>query len=98
VWDRACLVAVAPQRRRELVDVVRRVLAPGGRILLNVFDYDQGEMNGPPFAVPEAEVRQLFAGCTLTLLECRDGRSIFDSNPDRNFSRFDILTWLIELP
>ena len=98
VWDRASLVAVAPHRRQELVDVVRRVLAPGGRILLNVFDYESEKMSGPPFSVPEAEVRRLFAGCTITLLERRDGRSNFDGNPDRNPSRFDIDTWLVELP
>ena len=98
VWDRASLVAISPDRREEFVEVVRRVVAPGGRVLLNVFDYDQDEMSGPPFSVPEREVRRLFAGCTLTLLHRKDGSAMFKDNPDRNVTRFDIDTWLIELP
>lgn len=98
VWDRASLVAVAPERRAELVDVIRRVVAPGGRVLLNVFDYEQGEMSGPPFAVSEAEVRRLYAGCGLALLRRADGRALFSRSPDDKLSRLDIDTWLVELP
>ncbi len=56
VWDRAALVAIDPERRDDYVDVTRRLLRPGGAMLLNVFDYDQDKMSGPPWSVPEREV------------------------------------------
>ena len=98
VWDRASLVAISPDRREEFVDVLRRVMSPGGRILLNVLNSDKGERSGPPFSVSEAEVRQLFVGCRLQLLERKDISAMFAADPGRNGARFDIDTWLIELP
>ncbi len=98
VWDRASLVALPPNRRREYVDVLRRVVMPGGRILLNVFEYDSAIMDGPPFSVSEAEVRQLYSDCGLQMLERTDGSAMFADDPKRKGARFDIVTWLIELP
>ena len=98
IWDRAAMVALPPSRRRAYVEqVIRRVAAPGAVILLNVFEYDPAEMSGPPFAVPPADVHSLFSDCRVELLESTDGTERV-SRPDRPVSRFDILTWLIELP
>ena len=66
-------------------------------ILLSVFEYDSTEMAGPPFAVPASDVQSLFSDCRVELLESTDGVERV-SRPDRPVSRFDILTWLIELP
>ncbi|KAK3282104.1 hypothetical protein CYMTET_10141 [Cymbomonas tetramitiformis] len=64
IWDRAALVAVDPALREAYVDSMDRVLRPGGQILLVTFDRAAGSLNGmrhgPPFSVPEAEVRRLF--------------------------------------
>jgi len=98
IWDRAALVALPPSRRTEYVDgVLRAVAAPGARLLLNVFEYDPAEMSGPPFTVPASVVESLFTGCRLELLETKDGVRFVD-RPDRPVSRFDIHTWLVQLP
>ena len=59
VYDRAALVALPPDMRalyaRKLVD-----LAAGAPILLVTLDYDQDAMTGPPFAVSDHEVFELF--------------------------------------
>ena len=62
VWDRASLVALRPEDREGYVAALHRSVAPGGTILLSTFEYDQERANGPPFAVPEREVRRLFPG------------------------------------
>jgi len=41
-------------------------------MLLLTMDYPQEQMSGPPFAVPESEVRELFAPAfSVTLLAAR---------------------------
>ena len=37
------------------------LLRPGGRVLLNAFEYDQTRRSGPPWSVPDEEVRARFA-------------------------------------
>lgn len=61
VFDRAALVALEPKTRETYVDSVMRVLRPGGRILMITFVYDQTKLDGPPFSVPEDEVRRLYS-------------------------------------
>jgi thiopurine S-methyltransferase len=61
VYDRASLVALDPKTRPQLVASLMRVLPPGGTLLLIVFDYPQAKIPGPPWAVPDVDVRSLFA-------------------------------------
>lgn len=72
IWDRAALVAVEPDRRAEYAALELALLRPGGRILLVSFAYDAARMDGPPFSVPEDEVRALYAGAEIEVLEERD--------------------------
>ena len=68
-YDRAGLVALPPAMRRAYAGHLRRLLGPGGQLLLISFDYPQEQMEGPPFAVPEGELAALFAGdCRLCKL------------------------------
>ena len=57
IYDRAALVALPPDTRieytRHLIDSTHQ--APQ---LLVTFEYDQSQMSGPPFSIPEAEVMQ----------------------------------------
>jgi thiopurine S-methyltransferase len=71
VWDRAALVALSPEQRGAYVDHVRR-LAPGGRLLLNVLEYDQALMSGPPFSVSPDVVRSLYGADRVELVAERD--------------------------
>ncbi|MBS37144.1 MAG: thiopurine S-methyltransferase [Thiotrichales bacterium] len=60
VYDRAALIALPPPMRRRYVEHLRVLFPHGVRTLLVTLDYDQGEMSGPPFSVPESEVRELY--------------------------------------
>lgn len=73
VWDRAALVALDPPRRARYVERLRGVLAPGAEVLLNFFGIDAEDWSGPPFSVAEDEVRALWAGAQIAVLDERDG-------------------------
>ena len=77
-WDRAALVALRPDQRPLYVEKLRSLLAPGARVLLNVVVYDSALMQGPPWSVDEAEVRQLFSGAHIELFDRTD---ILDESP-----------------
>jgi thiopurine S-methyltransferase len=59
IFDRAAMVALPPELRARYVAHLANFLAPGGRLLLVTFVYD-GTMQGPPFSVPEADVRAAY--------------------------------------
>ncbi|MEO1111348.1 MAG: thiopurine S-methyltransferase [Pseudomonadota bacterium] len=56
VYDRAALVAMPPSMRGGYVDHLRRLCGPVPQVLVT-YDYDQTRMEGPPFAVPETDIR-----------------------------------------
>lgn len=60
VFDRAALIALPPDMRVGYASRMAELLPSGTRMLLVGFDYPQHEMSGPPFAVPQSEVRALF--------------------------------------
>jgi len=72
VWDRAALVALMPAQRARYVAHLRTLLPRGARILLNVLVYDPQVMSGPPHSVDEAEVRALYDGADVELLDRKD--------------------------
>lgn len=59
LYDRAALIALPEDMRGRYVEQLARLLAPGCRGLLVTLDYQQSEIDGPPFAVAQQEVRQL---------------------------------------
>ena len=61
VFDRASLIALPPEMRRDYAAKMAELLKPGTRILLVTLTYDQDEMNGPPFSVSEEELNDLYA-------------------------------------
>lgn len=60
VYDRAALVALPPDMRRNYTAWLLPALADHTPILLITLDYPQQEMGGPPFAVAREEVRDLY--------------------------------------
>lgn len=52
-YDRAALVAIAPERRVEYLAQLHRLLSPGGGVLLISFEHDIG--SGPPFSIDAME-------------------------------------------
>lgn len=61
VYDRASLIALPPDLRAAYAAQMAQLLPPGTPSLLVTLDYEQAEMDGPPFAVGPAEVEALFA-------------------------------------
>lgn len=61
VYDRAALIAFPQSTRRRYVDHLLATLSEGVSICLVTVEYDQEQMDGPPFSVLETEVRELFA-------------------------------------
>lgn len=73
VFDRAALIALPPPLRRRYAAELYQHLPAGCRGLLITIDYPQDEKEGPPFSVPEDEVRSLFsADWSVDLLERRE--------------------------
>lgn len=68
LYDRAALVALPEEMRRRYAARLREWMPSGGAGLLVTFDYPQEKMEGPPFAVSEREMRELFDGATIELL------------------------------
>jgi thiopurine S-methyltransferase len=95
IYDRAALVALPKEMRSEYVQVLRSRLKEGGRILLVTLDYDQNEMSGPPFSVPEDEVRSLFSGMIITKLQ-RDEADADHPRIKKGLTRFAEEVWLIK--
>ncbi|MEI8632856.1 thiopurine S-methyltransferase [Vibrio sp. PP-XX7] len=96
IYDRAALVAIAPEQRTAYADRLVSLLNPGGRILLVTADYPQHERAGPPFSLPQADIETLFAGATVSLL-CRDEAD--PSHPQirkKGLSYFSDEVWLIK--
>ena len=69
VYDRAALVAL-PESMRQRYAAHLIALTHAAPQLLLTYEYDQAQMAGPPFSVPEAEVHRLYDGAyRLTLLD-----------------------------
>ncbi len=56
--EHTCFCAIDPARRGEYVQVVQRLLKPGGLFIAIFFTH--GRPGGPPFTTSEGEVRLLF--------------------------------------
>ena len=60
VYDRAALIALPPDMRKNYVEKLFDVLPPTASLLLITLAYDQALMSGPPFSVTESEVQALY--------------------------------------
>lgn len=69
LYDRAAMIALPPDLRARYVAHLRALLAAGTPALLVTVEYPQEAMPGPPFSVHEDEVRRLYAGADVTLVE-----------------------------
>ena len=61
VYDRASLVALPPEMRIRYANHLAALLPSGSRVLLVSYEYKQSETQGPPFAVTQKEVGDLFS-------------------------------------
>jgi len=96
VYDRASLIALPKEMRAQYVEKLKSLLKPGGRILLVTLDYDQELMAGPPFSVPESEVKELYRGFKITKLESNEEAEKHPKIAKHESARFVEEVYLIE--
>ncbi|VVN34927.1 Thiopurine S-methyltransferase [Pseudomonas fluorescens] len=73
LYDRAALIALPPAMRQQYAAHLNRIMPRESLGLLITLDYDQSQLDGPPFAVLDDEVQGLFAGFwSLKILEDQD--------------------------
>jgi thiopurine S-methyltransferase len=96
VYDRAALIALPPEQRGTYLAHLNRLLPGARRMLLITIEYPQEQMQGPPFSVPEGEVRSLFAGAQIEVLGAGD---VLNDNPrfrDKGLTRLLECAYLIK--
>ncbi|NGP77589.1 thiopurine S-methyltransferase [Balneolaceae bacterium YR4-1] len=92
VYDKAALIALTQQQRKLYAKKVIEMCDRDTKILLNTFEYEQEEMNGPPFAVFPEELEELYGKhFTISLLH---EESIFEDLV--KFHRRGLSSYLIE--
>lgn len=96
-YDRAALIALPQTLRQRYVAHLMDQLASAARGLLITLEYDQTQMDGPPFSVEADEVSRLFAGrARLTELERADIISHEPRFRERGLDRLEEVVWLVE--
>ena len=68
VLEYTCYCAIDPKRRIEFVDLVTRLLSPGGMYISLAYPLTQ-KSGGPPFAVTVSELLHLFQERGFKLIE-----------------------------
>ena len=79
VFDRAAIVALPKEMRKDYAIRLGELLAAGTQILLFAFEYDQAQKQGPPHSVPSAEIEQIFSP-SFTVQKL-DQRELIDKAP-----------------
>ena len=69
LYDRAALIALPPAMRERYLALLSTLLPNACKGVLVTLDYDQALLDGPPFSVPDAEVRAGFAGWRVACFE-----------------------------
>ena len=84
VYDRAALIALPQAMRGDYAAHLAALLQPRAQVFLISMDYDERKMKGPPFSVPEAEVRRLFAAdFAIDIITQSSGPDIVGNLADR---------------
>ncbi|MBN9248696.1 MAG: thiopurine S-methyltransferase [Hyphomicrobium sp.] len=96
VYDRAALIALPPQMRAAYAEALARILPREAIIFLIAIDYPEGEITGPPFAVPSDEVLRLYGdNFEIEVLESRDGLADSDNLKKRGVTRLAETVYLL---
>ena len=95
-YDRAALVAMPPEMQPKYVAKLAELLSPAAQTLLLGFDYDKNEMKGPPFAIPQNEMRTLLErNFIVDVLDVRDGLAKSDHLIKKGVTRLEEATYLL---
>ncbi len=70
IYDKAALVALPYSKRDRYETKLKELVSEKTQILLHHFEYNQDEMNGPPFSVPPVEIERRFGSLfSISVLE-----------------------------
>ena len=86
VYDRAALVALPPDMRAAYAESMAGLVPRGAAMLLIAFEYPQEMKGGPPFSVPEEEIRARFG--TAFAIDVLERVDVLAGNP--KFAEFGI--------
>jgi len=95
VWDRDAFSAVNLEDRKRYVDVLKAVLKPGAKILMDTPQFDSEEYDGDPHPVSDGDLMNFFEDFHIEFLESSNeldeswskcGLTAFDK-------RLHLLTW-----
>lgn len=76
IYDRASLVALPPEMRIEYARVITDALDTNGKYLLFVYQYNQEQLEGPPFSIDKEEITKLYgAAFNIEMLESEEVKS-----------------------
>ena len=86
VWDRAALVALSPADREPYVEMLSRVVKPGGRVLLTVVQHDIRKPEddtpyGPPYSISEELIQELYGQSQFTILQELGKQDLLPNEP-----------------
>ncbi len=96
VYDRASLIALPPDMRKAYRDHMLKILPGNARILLITLEYNQSEMDGPPFSVSEREVASLYEQhYDIKELGSEDVLAVQPVFRERGLSRLEQKAWLL---
>jgi len=89
-YDRASMIALPPETRQQYVDKLATLLPVGAMGLLIGLSYDPSKMSGPPFSVPDTEVRSRFSqSFQVTELARSSGPERLGNLADRGLDTMD---------
>lgn len=95
-YDRAALVALPSSLQPRYADKVARLLPVGSQMLLVSLWYPGGEIAGPPFSTPLAQVAALFGpSFTIAIAETRDGLHESQNLKDRGVTTLDEAAYIL---
>jgi thiopurine S-methyltransferase len=96
-YDRASLIALPPEMRRQYAVKMAELVPAGASGLLISLTYDPSKMNGPPFSVPHEEVVELFsARFNITELENYSGHERLGSLAQRGLDTMEERVYQLE--
>ncbi len=97
VFDRASLVALPLELRQEYVKHLKSILPDKAKILLVTFEYDQSQMNGPPFSVNETEIQTLYQDSyDIELLLTQDTMDLYPQFKTQGINALEEKVYLLQ--
>jgi thiopurine S-methyltransferase len=96
VYDRAAMVAMPDDMQPRYAAKLAELMPVGARGLLIGLDYDTNEMKGPPFSIPQRDMRNLLGPhFDIDVLEVRDGQTKTDHLAKRGLTRLEEATYVL---